>query len=88
MLVLERKLGQSIRIGGQIWVTVTAIGPGRCKLGIEAPQGVLILRGELADLPRRGNGPFDEDGRGRRDARGMSRGISWGGNHEPLSIDN
>jgi len=47
MLVLTRKLGERIVIGDDIVVTVVAIGPGRVRLGIEAPPTVPVLRDEL-----------------------------------------
>ena len=46
MLVLFRKRDQAIRIGEAV-VTVTEIGHGGVRLGIEAPAHVKILRDEL-----------------------------------------
>jgi len=48
MLVLSRKEGQQITIGKDIVITLTQIKGERVKLGISAPAGVVILRGELA----------------------------------------
>lgn len=47
MLVLSRKLGEKIVIGGNITVTVADIDRGRIRLGIEAPRDVPIYRQEL-----------------------------------------
>jgi len=47
LLTLERKIGQSILIGDNIKVLVVAIGNGKCKLGIECPKDIVILRSEL-----------------------------------------
>ena len=47
MLILSRKVSQRIQIGEHITVMVTAIGEGRCKIGIEAPPNVQILRSEV-----------------------------------------
>jgi carbon storage regulator len=47
MLVLTRKPGESIVIGQGIVVTVVKVGPGRVKLGIEAPQDVRVDRDEV-----------------------------------------
>ncbi|REJ69687.1 MAG: carbon storage regulator [Planctomycetota bacterium] len=47
MLVLSRKLGETVEIDGGITVTVTRIGAGRVQLGIEAPQDVAIWRSEV-----------------------------------------
>lgn len=49
MLVLSRKLGESIRIGEDIVVTITEIRGGRVKIGISAPEQCGIRRGELQD---------------------------------------
>jgi carbon storage regulator CsrA len=49
MLVLKRKLGTKIYIdGGAITLTVVEAQCGFCKIGIEAPPGVSVLREELA----------------------------------------
>ena len=47
MLVLSRKVGQRLVIGDNITVTVTRISGNRVTIGIEAPDDVRILRGEL-----------------------------------------
>ena len=47
MLVLRRRAGESVLIGEGIEVSVVEIAPGRVKLGIVAPEAVLILRKEL-----------------------------------------
>jgi carbon storage regulator len=47
MLVISRKVGESIVIGDSIVVTVVQTQRGRVRLGVEAPPGVLILREEL-----------------------------------------
>jgi carbon storage regulator len=47
MLVLTRKTGESIIIGNGIKLTVVNVGPGRVKIGIEAPPSVRIDREEV-----------------------------------------
>lgn len=47
MLVLRRRVGESILIGDGIEVSVIDISPTRVKLGILAPGAVFILRKEL-----------------------------------------
>jgi carbon storage regulator len=52
MLVLSRKRNEKIRIGDQITVTVVRLKGNRVRIGIEAPQQIQVLRGELAfELP-------------------------------------
>jgi carbon storage regulator len=47
MLVLTRRPGESIVIGTDIKLTVVTVGPGRVKIGIEAPPSVRIDREEI-----------------------------------------
>ncbi len=49
MLVLTRRPGESIIIAGDIKITVVNVGPGRVKLGIEAPPHVRVDRQEIHD---------------------------------------
>jgi len=47
MLVLSRKAGERILIGDKIAVTVVRIAPGIVHIGVDAPEGLPILREEL-----------------------------------------
>ena len=47
MLVLSRCQESTVHIGADITVTVLEIRKGRVKLGINAPDAVSVLRGEL-----------------------------------------
>lgn len=47
MLILTRKLGQSITIGDEIKVTVLDIHGRQVRLGITAPQKVTVHREEI-----------------------------------------
>lgn len=47
MLVLTRRPGEQIVIGNSIRLTVVSVGPGRVKIGIEAPPDVRIDRSEI-----------------------------------------
>ncbi|QDU21672.1 carbon storage regulator [Urbifossiella limnaea] len=47
MLVLTRRAGEQIVIAGNIRLTVVNIGPGRVKIGIEAPDNVRVDRQEI-----------------------------------------
>lgn len=50
MLVLHRKKGQVVVVGGIVRVAVLAIGPDSVRLGFEAPKDVRIDREEIAEL--------------------------------------
>ena len=47
MLILGRKVGDSIMIGDSIKIVVLACDRGGVRLGVEAPGDVTILRGEI-----------------------------------------
>jgi carbon storage regulator len=47
MLVLSRKTGEKVIIGGAITITIIRASRSRIRLGVEAPDGVEILRSEL-----------------------------------------
>lgn len=47
MLVLTRKLKQSLRIGDDIVITVVSVQGDQVRLGITAPRDVQVLRQEL-----------------------------------------
>jgi len=47
MLVLTRKLGESITIGDDIRITVMAVKGNQVKIGIEAPTETKIYREEI-----------------------------------------
>ena len=47
MLILTRKIDQSIIIDGQITIMVLGVERDRVKLGIDAPANVAVLREEL-----------------------------------------
>jgi carbon storage regulator len=59
MLVLARKLDEAIIIGDDIRVTVVELRGRQVRLGIEAPDTVVVLREELFDPVR----PRDDFGR-------------------------
>lgn len=49
MLILTRRIGETIRINDDISVTVLAITGGQVRLGIEAPEGIAVHRQEIYD---------------------------------------
>jgi carbon storage regulator len=47
MLVLTRKVGEQIRIGADVVVTLVRIQGEKVRIGIEAPRDVVIHREEV-----------------------------------------
>ena len=47
MLVLSRKKNQTIKIGDNIVIKIVELKGGTVRVGIDAPDDVGILRGEL-----------------------------------------
>jgi len=48
MLVMRRRAGESLVIGGEIEIEILEVGPTRVKLGITAPASLAITRKEVA----------------------------------------
>jgi carbon storage regulator len=55
MLVLTRKLGESIRIGDNITVKIVDLDGRHVKLGIEAPKNITVNREEIYERIQREN---------------------------------
>ena len=53
MLVLTRKLNESIIVDGDIRITIVGIRGHHVRVGIEAPDSVPIIREELCDRAER-----------------------------------
>ena len=49
MLVLSRKVNESIRIGDNVIITVTEITRGKVKIAITAPPELNVRRTEVPD---------------------------------------
>lgn len=60
MLVLSRKLGETLVIGGNITVKITQITGSRVSIGIDAPKEVRVVRGELHEFQRSEKGALEE----------------------------
>ncbi len=47
MLILTRKLNESLKIGDEVTVTVIGINGNQVKIGIDAPNEVAVHREEI-----------------------------------------
>ena len=55
MLVLSRKLNQSIMVGDDVRIVVVAVDRDQVKLGIEAPRDISVHRSEIYEEIQRSN---------------------------------
>ena len=65
MLILTRKLGESIRIGDDIKIVVSDIKGKQIRIGIEAPEDISIHREEVYQMIQEQNllaAQFDHKG--------------------------
>lgn len=58
MLILTRRVGETIKIGDDIEVTVMAVNGSQVRLGVTAPRDVTVDRKEIAR--RRIENPRDQ----------------------------
>ena len=52
MLILTRKVGESIMIGDSVEVKILGLRAGQVKIGIEAPKDLKVHREEIYDRIR------------------------------------
>jgi len=60
MLILTRRLGESVKIGDEVTITVMGVRGAVVRLGFEAPQEVAVHREEVyrrLDVHRTANPP-------------------------------
>ncbi|MFH2060650.1 MAG: carbon storage regulator CsrA [Pseudomonadota bacterium] len=55
MLILTRKIGESIIIGDDIVIKVVEIGKNSIRIGIDAPKEITVLRQEVYESIQREN---------------------------------
>ncbi len=68
MLVLTRKLEESIVIGDDIVVTILSIDRDKVKIGIAAPRDVPLMRKELFDAVKEQNAIAEKMAQSKEDA--------------------
>jgi carbon storage regulator len=55
MLVLSRRIGETVMIGDDVEITVVEVRGDNVRLGIKAPPHVQVYRREVYDAIRRGD---------------------------------
>jgi carbon storage regulator len=49
MLILTRRIGESLNIGDEIEISIVKVKGNQIVLGIEAPREISVIRSELLD---------------------------------------
>jgi carbon storage regulator len=53
MLILSRRIGETIRIGPHIVVTVLGVNGSQVRIGVDAPKDVAVHREEIFERIKR-----------------------------------
>jgi carbon storage regulator len=75
MLVLTRKLGESIRINDDIVVKVVDLDGRHVKLGIEAPRHISVNREEIYERIQRENKAASTDQAGEQSLKDIASAL-------------
>ena len=60
MLILTRRVGESVVIGEDVTVTVLGVKGNQVRIGINAPKTVSVHREEIFERIKSGRGPGDD----------------------------
>ena len=58
MLILVRRVGETIIIGDDIRITIVGVNRNQVRLGVEAPKEIPVHRSETADREKIGSRRF------------------------------
>ena len=54
MLILTRRVGESLIIGNDVTITVLGVKGNQVRIGVDAPREVAVHREEILDRPPKG----------------------------------
>ncbi|MCB1923933.1 MAG: carbon storage regulator CsrA [Gammaproteobacteria bacterium] len=60
MLILTRRVGETLMIGDEVTVTVLGVKGNQVRIGVNAPRDVSVHREEIYDRIKRENGSGSE----------------------------
>jgi carbon storage regulator len=75
MLILTRRVGETVMIGHEVTVTVLGVKGNQVRIGVNAPKSVAVHREEIYERIKR-----EEQGLGNANA---ANGNGHGSHHEP-----
>ena len=61
MLILTRRVGETLMIGDEVTVTVLGVKGNQVRLGVNAPRDVAVHREEIYERIKREQGSEGED---------------------------
>jgi len=64
MLILTRRISESVIIGDEVKITVLGVKGSQVRLGIDAPKTVSVHREEIYDKIQQEKGNGDDHGNG------------------------
>jgi carbon storage regulator len=62
MLILTRRVGETLMIGDEVTVTVLGVKGNQVRIGVNAPRDVSVHREEIYDRIKRENGEGAPEG--------------------------
>jgi carbon storage regulator len=68
MLILTRRVGESVMIGDEVTVTVLELKGNQVRIGINAPRDIAVYREELYERIKRG----EEGGRAEAGSKAIA----------------
>lgn len=59
MLILTRRVGETLMVGDEVSVTVLGVKGNQVRLGVNAPKDVAVHREEIYDRIKKEQDPID-----------------------------
>jgi carbon storage regulator len=72
MLILTRRVGETVMIGSEVTVTVLGVKGNQVRIGINAPKSVAVHREEIYERIKREQQSETEDAAGETDGAALT----------------